>query len=257
MHRLRLARITGSLLILMVILSNIPYILLIQTFGYDDILREPVDVVLTTFHAGGSRLILTWFGFGLSALLLIPASVLLQSVMNFSKYHSDSLHLAIATLMGALSGILQAIGLMRWVFVVPILANLYTNPASSTTTREAVSVVYQVVHQYGGVVIGEHLGQTLLIGWTLGVGWAMRSSALFKPWVAWWGLFTAPLLLLGQSELLATVIPHMPVLETTPIGFILWEVWLLIVGISLLRVPPKRLIAQPEAMVNLSMVNNQ
>ncbi|MEB3233206.1 MAG: DUF4386 domain-containing protein [Leptolyngbyaceae bacterium] len=257
MHRLHLARTTGSLFILMVILSNIPYILLIQTFGYDDILREPVDVVLTTFHTGGSRLILTWFGFGLSALLLIPASVLLQSVMNVSKYHSDSPHLAIATWMGALSGILQAIGLMRWVFVVPILASLYTNPDASQTTREAVSVVYQAVHQYGGVVIGEHLGQALLIGWTLGVGWAMRSSTLFKSWVAWWGLFTAPLLLLGQSELLATVIPPMPVLETTPIGFILWEVWLLIVGISLLRVPPKRLIAQPEAMSNRPTGNDQ
>lgn len=257
MHRLHLTRITGSLFIWLVILSNIPYILLIQTFGYDDILREPVDVVLTTFHAGGTRLILTWFGFGLSALLFLPASVLLQSVMTFSKHHDDSPHLAIATVMGASSGILQAVGLMRWVFVVPILADLYTNPTSSATTREAVSVVYQAVHQYGGVVMGEHLGQTLLIGWTLGVGLAMRSSSLFKSWVAWWGLFTTPLLLLGQSELLATVMPQIPILETTPIGFILWEVWLLMVGISLLRVPPKRLIAQPEAMFNLPTVNDR
>ncbi|MGB3294732.1 MAG: hypothetical protein WBB01_17240 [Phormidesmis sp.] len=36
------------------------------------------------------------------------------------------------------------------------------------------------------------------------------------------------------------VIPAMPIIETTPIGFILWEVWLLLVGISLLRVPQKR-----------------
>lgn len=49
---LRLLRATGILLILLVILSNIPYVLLIQTFGYDDILREPVDVVLTRFQAG-------------------------------------------------------------------------------------------------------------------------------------------------------------------------------------------------------------
>ena len=243
MNRLQLVRTTGILLILLVILSNIPYLLLIQTFGYDDILREPVDVVLTKFHAGGTGLILTWFGFGLAALLFIPASLLLRHVMNdFPAKHSDLPYLSIATLMGALSGILQAIGLMRWVFVVPVLANLYTNPGASTTTREAVSVVYQAMHQYGGVVIGEHLGQTLLIGWTLGAGLAMRSSPLFKTWIAWWGLFTTPLLLLGQSELLATVIPGMPVIETTPIGFILWEVWLLAVGISLLRVPHKRLV---------------
>lgn len=243
---LRLVRATGIMLILLVILSNIPYFLLIQTFGYDDILREPVDVVLTRFQAGGTGLILTWFGFGLAALLLIPTSLLLHSVMQLSANRNRSPFLLAATLMGVLSGILQAIGLMRWVFVVPVLARLYTDTQTNATTRQAVGVVYQAVHQYGGVVIGEHLGQTLLVGWTLGLAWAMRSSQLFKNWVAWWGLFTIPLLLIGQSELLATVIPGMPVLETTPIGFILWEVWLLIIGISLLRLPQKRFLVTSE-----------
>ncbi|MDX2216777.1 MAG: DUF4386 domain-containing protein [Oculatellaceae cyanobacterium bins.114] len=248
MSRLQLARTTGILFILLVVLSNIPYTLLIQTFGYDDILREPVDVVLTQFHAGGTRLILTWFAFGLAALLFIPASLLLHQVLHGHMHRHHSPYLAIATFMGALSGVLQAIGLMRWVFVVPVLANLYTAPNASATTREAVSVIYQAVHQYGGVVIGEHLGQTFLIGWTVGVGLAMRSSLIFKSWVVALGLFTAPLLLLGQSELLATVIPGMPVLETTPVGFILWEIWLLVLGVSLLRVHPKRLMLERQEL---------
>lgn len=33
----------------------------------------------------------------------------------------------------------------------------------------------------------------------------------------------------------------LPVIETTPIGFILWEIWLLVVGISLVRVLQRRL----------------
>ncbi|KYC36122.1 hypothetical protein WA1_41010 [Scytonema hofmannii PCC 7110] len=247
MNRLQLVRTTGILLIFLVVLLNVPYSLLIQTFEYDDILRKPVDYVLTQFHAGGARLILTWFVFGLAALLFIPTSILLHKVLD----REDTLYLTTATFMGAISGILQAVGLMRWVFVVPILANLYTDTTASTATREAVSVVYQAVHQYGGVVIGEHLGQFLLIGWTLGVGMAMRPSPLFKSWVAWWGLLTTPLLLLGQSELLATVIPAMPVVEATPVGFILWEIWLLIVGISLLRVPQKRLIIQTRTDLKL------
>ncbi|MBD2418708.1 DUF4386 domain-containing protein [Anabaena cylindrica FACHB-243] len=242
MSRLQLVRTTGMILIFLVVLSNIPYTLLIQTFEYDDILRQSVADVLTKFHAGGAKLILTWFTFGLAALLFIPASILLHKVLDCK----DAPYLTMATFMGAISGTLQAVGLMRWVFVVPVLANLYTDTTASTATREAVSVVYQAVHQYGGVVIGEHLGQTLLIGWTLGVGMTMRSSPLFKSWIAWWGLFTTPLLLLGQSELLATVIPSMPIVEATPIGFILWEIWLLIVGISLLRVPQKRLVIQTE-----------
>ncbi|WP_017299718.1 DUF4386 domain-containing protein [Nodosilinea nodulosa] len=237
MSRLQLVRTTGIFLIALVVMSNIPYIRLIQTFEYDDILREPVDYVLTQFQAGGAALILTWFWFGLAALLLVPASLLLHRVVD----RPSTPYLAAATAMGALSGLLQAVGLMRWVFVVPILAQLQTNPATDEATRAAVAVAYQVVHQYGGVVIGEQLGQLLLVGWTLGLGMAMVRSPLFKPWLGWFGLLTAPLLLLGQSELLATVIPTLPVIETTPIGFILWEIWLLVVGVSLVRVPQRRL----------------
>jgi len=245
MNRVKLVRTTGILFILVVVLSNIPYVLLIQTFEYDDILRQPVEYVLIQFHKGGAKLILTWFAFGLSALLLIPASLLLHQIMTLPmqplRDRPSPFYLTTATVMGILSGILQAVGLMRWVFVVPILAAIQVNPATNEATRAAVAVAYQVVHQYGGVVIGEQLGQTLLVGWTVGMGAAMLRSPLFKAWVGWWGLLVTPLLLLGQSELLATVIPAMPAIETTPIGFILWEVWLLIIGISLLRLPQKRL----------------
>lgn len=237
MKRLQLVRTTGIFLIALVVMSNISYIRLIQTFEYDDILREPVDYVLAQFQAGGAALILTWFLFGLAALLLIPASLLLHRVVD----RPSTPYLGAATAIGALSGLLQAVGLMRWVFVVPILANLQTNPATDEATRAAVSVAYQMVHQYGGVVIGEQLGQLLLVGWTVGLAVAMVRSPLFKPWLGWFGLLTAPLLLLGQSELLATVIPGLPVIETTPIGFILWEVWLLVVGVTLVRVPQRRL----------------
>ena len=240
MNRLQFVRTTGIFFVLLVIFFNVPYIRLTQIFEYDDILREPVVYVLTKFHAGGMQLILTWFAFGLSALLFIPASILLHRIVD----RQGSPYLAIATVMGVLSGVLMAVGLMRWVFVVPFLANLYIEPTSSLATREAVKVVYQAVHQYGGVAIGEQLGQTLLIGWTIGVGTAMLRSPLFKAWVAWYGLFTTPLLLIGQSELVATVIPSMPIIELTPIGFILWEIWMLIVGISLIIVPKSRLELQ-------------
>jgi hypothetical protein len=69
----------------------------------------------------------------------------------------------------------------------------------------------------------------------------MRPSRLFPGWLIGFGLMTVPLLLVGQSELLATVMAGIPVLKTTAIGFVLWEVWLLMVGISLLQVPQQRL----------------
>ncbi len=240
MDRVSLVRLTGLLLIFLVIVLNIPYIVLMQTFEYDDILREPVDYVLTQFQAGGASLIMTWFVFGIAALLFIPVSLLLHKILS----QENTPYLVVATVLGILSGILQSIGLLRWVFVVPILAQLYTEPSASTAIREAVSVVYQAIHQFGGVAIGEFLGQMLLVFWTLGVAVAMRGSPLFKSWIPWLGLMSLPLLLLGQSELLKTVISTMPVFEFTPLGFILWEFWLFIVGISLLRVPRQRLVSK-------------
>lgn len=236
MSRLQLSRTTGVLFIVFSILLNIPYLLLIQNFEYDDILRKPTAYVLTQFHAGGTGLILTWFVFGLTALLFIPVSALLQKVLG----REDTPYLTAATLSGVISGVVQSVGLMRWVFVIPVLANLYVDPAASQVTHESVAVVYQAVHQYGGVVIGEQIGQLLLAFWTLGVGVAMLRSPLFKPWVAWMGLATVPLLIVGQSELLATVIPSTPTWEVTPVGFIMWEIWLVVIGVFLIKAANKR-----------------
>lgn len=235
MNRLQLVRTTGALFILLSVLLNVPYWLLMQNFEYDDILRKPTDYVLTRFHAGGTGLILTWFVFALVALLFVPASALLQKILE----REDTPYLTAATLMGVLSGLLQSVGLMRWVFVIPVLANLNVDPTASVATREAVAVVYRAVHQYGGVVIGEQLGQTLLAFWTLGVGVAMLRSPLFKPWVGWLGLVTVPFWILGQSELLATVILSIPTLEVTSIGFAIWEIWLFVTGIFLLKAANK------------------
>jgi Domain of unknown function (DUF4386) len=240
MNRLQLVRWTGIIIVALVVLLTVPYAVLIQTFEYDDILRQPVDVILTKFQAGGISLILTWFIFGLSALLFTPVSMLLHKVL----VRDDTPHLAVATTMGAASGVLQSIGLMRWVFVVPILSNLYLSPNTSPGTREAVRVVFQAIHQYGGVIVGEQLGQTLMICWTLGVGLVMRRSSLFKPWLAKLGLLTVPLLLVAQSELLATVVPTFPVIKTTAAGFILWEIWLLLLGVSLLQAPQHRVVSK-------------
>ncbi|ARV58523.1 hypothetical protein BZZ01_07595 [Nostocales cyanobacterium HT-58-2] len=244
MSRLQLAKTTGALFIFFSILLNVPYLLLIQNFEYDDILREPTDYILTQFHSGGTGLILTWFVFGLAALLFIPVSALLQKVLG----REDTPYLTAATLSGVVSSVLQSVGLMRWVFVIPVLANLYVDPAASAVTRESVAVVFQAVHQYGGVVIGEQIGQLLLTFWTLGVGVAMLKSPLLKPWVGWMGLATVPFLIFGQSELLATVIPSIPTWEVTPVGFILWEIWLIVTGIFLIKAGNKRVAVNPQSL---------
>lgn len=225
-----LRKLTGLLFIAGALLLNIPYTLLIMNFDYPDILRQPTGDILTQFQAGGDALIYTWLAFAWVGLPILIAILLLPKIMP------DIPLLKVATTAGVIGGITQMVGLLRWVFVIPILAQTYTNPASSEATKEAVLVSFQIIHQYGGVVLGEHLGQTFTIFWMLLVSFAMFKSDLFKPWLAWLGIAVSVIFALAQTELFATVIPNFPVVpEAGLIGSLLWLAWMIALGLGLLR----------------------
>jgi len=225
-------RLTGILFIVGAVLVNIPYTMLIMSFDYPDILREPAGHILTRYQEGGTGLLFTWMAFAWVGIPLLFAIVMLQKVLE----REDTPYLWSGTIAGVIGAIAQMIGLLRWAFVVPILAKIYADPASSNSTKEAVVVVFQAVHQYGGVVLGEHIGQTFTILWMLLVSLAMFRSYLFKPWLAWFGIVASAVYFLAQTELLATVVPNFPVVpQTGLIGSLLWLAWMIVTGIFLLR----------------------
>lgn len=225
-------KLTGILFISGAVLINIPYTLLILNFEYPDILRRPTGDILTQYQAGGTALIFTWLAFAWAGIPLFFAIVMLQKILE----REDAPYLWSATVAGIIGGLAQMIGLLRWVFVVPTLARIYTDPTSSEATKEAVSVTFQTVHHYGGVVLGEHVGQTFTIIWMVLVSLAMLSSNLFKPWVAWLGILASIVYLLAQTELLAIVVPGFPVVaQAGLVGSLLWLGWMIVLGVFLIR----------------------
>jgi len=222
---------TGWFFIAGAVLVNIPYTLLIMNFDYPDILRQPAGEVLTRFHAGGADLIYTWLAFAWVGLPLLFGIVLLNKGIE-----NDSPILQIAKTAGVLGAVTQMVGLLRWVFVVPVIAMTYTDLSSSEAAKEAALVAFQVVHQYGGVVMGEHLGQAFTILWMMLVSAAMLKSNLFKPWLGWFGFVASAVYVLAQTELLATVIPNMVVVDIAGLaGSLLWLAWMIILGIFLVK----------------------
>lgn len=221
----------GLALLAFLVAATLPYAWLIEHFGYDDILREPTPVILANFQAGGAPLVLAWFAFAMSSLLFLPVA------LGF-----DRLFLALrlpghgAVLLGAASALVQAIGLLRWVLVVPALASTYADPDASAATRAAVLVVFDTVHRLGGVLLGELVGQLLLAGWTGMVSWQLLRSGLVPRWLAAGGALTLPLWLLGQTEVLHVVVPAIPAIEVIPLAFMAWEAWLAGLALALLRV---------------------
>jgi len=61
------------LLLILPVAYNLLHTLLARSFDYPDILRQPTGQVLDRFAAGGSRLVLTWWGFALHWLVNLAA----------------------------------------------------------------------------------------------------------------------------------------------------------------------------------------
>ncbi len=219
-------KIIGSLLLTGAIALFIPYTLLTVIFEYPDILRQDTGIILTKFHEGGPALIWTWFAFAITGLPLLPAYVLIgQQLENQAPL------VRIATTIGIVGLIVQMVGLLRWTFVVPILADTYIHAADEATKASAV-VGFKTIHQFAGVALGEHLGQLFTISWTVLLSFSFAKLRLFPKWVNWLGYGSAFIYLLAQAELFATVMPGLPVWDLAGfLGSTLWLVWLMVIGV--------------------------
>jgi hypothetical protein len=109
--------LTGVLLIGLPLAYNGLYTLLARAFDYPDILRRPTNEILARFSAGGSRLVLVWWGFAMSAVLLAPVAVLVSATLA----DANPTVLSLATAIGLLAALVQFLGLIRWAFAVPHL----------------------------------------------------------------------------------------------------------------------------------------
>jgi Domain of unknown function (DUF4386) len=224
--------LTGLLLLVLPIAYNLLFTLLARGFDYPDILRQPSDQVLERFTAGGSRLVLTWWGFAMSAVLLAPTAVLLSATLA----DADPTVLALATATGLLAALVQFLGLVRWPFAVPYLARLAGDPATTPATRDAVEVVFQTLNRYLGVAVGEHLGYLFTGVWTALAGVALLQSEVLHPLFGVVGLGLAPLFVLGSLEFVGPFEPRGWKLAgaLVPLAYMGWSVWLLALGIGLL-----------------------
>jgi Domain of unknown function (DUF4386) len=216
----------GALLILGAIALFIPYTILTITFDYPDILRKDTALVLTQFHEGGSMLIWTWFAFAITGLPLLPAYILIGKNLE-----DKAPMVRIATTIGIIGLVVQMIGLLRWTFVVPVLADTFVK-SSDEAIKAAAIINFKLIHQFGGVLLGEHIGQLFTIIWTVILSITFAKLKMVPKWISWLGYISSLVYLTAQAELFATVIPRFPTIEMAGfIGSTLWLVWLVAVGV--------------------------
>jgi uncharacterized protein DUF4386 len=226
------ATVAGLLMIVVAFAFNAAFALLAARFDYPDILREPTADVLAKFRAGGTSLVLLWWGFALIAVLMVPLVVLLSSAIS----DADRTLIAVATTVGVIAAVVQFLGLIRWPFLVPYLARTAADPDASPARREAVDIVFQSFNRYLGVAVGEHLGYLLTGAWTTLTGIALTQTTAAPIWVGVLGIVIGPVLMLCSLEFVGRHEPTGWKLaeRLTPITYIAWSLWLIATGIALL-----------------------
>ena len=223
---MKLTTLTGLLLILVPIAFNATFFLLQRAFEYPDILRKPNDYVLRRFKEGGAPLRRLWYAFAFSAVLFTPVPVMVGQVFQ----PEAPWYLMVGTTLGVLAGAVQFLGLIRWSFLVPSLADIYTDSKSTQATRDSVTVVFQAFHRYAGVAIGEHLGYIFTSTWTILLCIAVVQTDMVNPLFGWLGVVPALGVLVGVLEETGFKAAGM----INAISYILWSVWLIAFGIALL-----------------------
>lgn len=161
---------------------------------------------------------------------MIPAYILIGQ-----KFENKAPLVRMATTIGVIGLIVQMIGLLRWTFVVPMLADTFVQ-ATDEATKAAAIVSFKTIHQFGGVILGEHLGQLFTIAWTVLMTISFARLKAIPQWVNRLGIISSAIYLLAQAELFATVMKGFPVWDMAGfIGSTLWLIWLIIVGVMFIK----------------------
>lgn len=210
---------------------NAAFAALASGFDYPNILRRSTAEILAKFEQGGPRLVLLWWGFAITAVLLTPLAVLVGA----SLPGADPTVLLVGVVTGVVASIVQFLGLIRWPLLVPYLAR-ESRDAVSPARTEAIDIVFQAFNRYLGVAVGEHLGFLFTGAWSALVGVAVLQSTTVPGWLGVIGIVIGAALALCSLEFIGPFEPKgwRVAAAATPIVYIVWSLWLIATGIALL-----------------------
>jgi len=112
--------------------------------------------------------------FMLSGVLFIAAVILLGQALGFTGI------VPLTVGVGFLAGLVQVLGRLRWVYLVPVLARMNAEASLAGRDQDVTVTVFRAMHQYLGVGIGEHLGYHFTGIWSVLTGVAIVGGDLLQ-----------------------------------------------------------------------------
>ncbi len=225
---LGLYRATALLLILEPVFMLTAFSVLSSSINWPASLDEPASVNLPLITQQSGAVILGYGSYLLFSLLILPISVMLYFAL---KGREASPLLAVAAAVGVVSALARALGIGRWLFLMPALAEVYLDPGSSQATREAVEVAYAAFNEYAGGV-GEIIGVSMTGAFWVGLtSVALLRSERFPSWLGLVGLLAAAVLLAGALPIVGLDLGAL----VTALGVNVYLVWAVALAVVLLR----------------------
>jgi hypothetical protein len=199
------------------------FFILAPSINWPASLGEPPAAILPLILEQSGAVFAGYLSYLIHALALIPLALVLRDALQLDGAMGRAV-----VIFGVLAGFAKALGITRWLFLMPGLATAYTDPTATPATRDAIAVVYEAFNAYVGG-LGELVGVGLFAGvWTI----VISVAALRRGWtiIGYAGFGAAALLL---STLLSVVGIESPIILT--LSGILWQFWTLALAITLWR----------------------
>ncbi|MEO7222502.1 MAG: DUF4386 family protein, partial [Devosia sp.] len=147
---------------------------------------------------------------------------------------------ALVGTFGVLAGLVQALGLLRWTVLVPMLAANYTAPGATELDKALAASAFDAANAYLGMGVGEHMGYLLTALFTVAI-----AVLIVRQWavMAWVGIALAVGIAAGMLEVFG--VPGVSAINA--VAFMGWAVWAVILGVLTLRGTSEASVGVPQA----------
>lgn len=164
----RSGRIAALILTAQFILMGIAFLVLSSAINWPASLDDPAAISLPRIFKQAEAVRLGYSCYLVMALLLIPATAALNDRLGVKGQMA-----ATTMALAVFSAMAKTIGIGRWLFAMPGLAEAYVAPGAD---HDAIATVFMALDSYAGG-IGEVIGVGLMTGiWTLIIAGAVFVS---------------------------------------------------------------------------------
>lgn len=226
--RVWLYKSAGILLIIEFAILFIPLGILGSSINWPASLDEPARVNLPLILENYASMMTGYGVYLVYSILFWPVTYYAGRAVVGADTQNDLFRMANG--FAILSVMARCLGIVRWLFTMPLLGELYTAPAATPAMRDTIGVVYETLNSYAGGV-GELLGVSLFaVLWLVLISILIIQRDEWPSWLGYFGFVAAGSLFVNLAE--ATGVDMGPMIT---ISVVLLHLWMLSTGITMLR----------------------